>query len=914
MEEWKLKQLRRRVAFGEKKYLYSENFPLISVDDNFCNMLGFSRTELFLHCRNKVKGLIYPPDFPEVSQNIVTQIDSTGEYTCRYRMRRKDGTLIWVWESGVRKRDEEGREVIYNIVVDISNEENFRKDRDTMYDNIPGGVMTLLISESNFYIVEANRQCFDMFDTPEEEYLGSSGMYTFPEDLPNLRSYIVRMAANREPIDYEFRIHRGEEKETRWFRILGRYYEEEEDGCEYLCILVDISEEKKAEFQLKREKERYRIAVGLTANSLFEYNMESRKVRVYGGLRDSDYIPCIEDGFCGTWKEVFRQNRFLYPEDFRKFEKFFRQGERLEEEVRLLARNRQTGEKSYQWYNFEATKVWENNKISRIIGSVKHLGEKEGVEFRRRELMDIFIMQASKMFEIILRIHAETGKVMGFFSEQESFQELYPKGTLRTYIQETAEQYVHEDDRERFIRSLQLTHMKEILRFGDTEEVLFFRVRSHSSNVYRHKCFRYSYFGNDTNIIIVTMQDMHHLREEQIKEEKANRKILAEALYEAQSTTEMRRNFSSMIAREIRSPLEFIQTEFQKQEGISENREELQRAASHMMDILEHMAEYERLERGQIHFQNKSFSMEDVLEKLMGKWKKRAKKCGMRIVSSMNLREKKYYGDVIHISQIVDNIIGNCLKSSRKGGEIYVWGTDEEGGEGINRFTMTFEDRGIPLEENFFGRVYPLDLETDRVVWDLATEKLGTTYSLIIARKLAEAMGGRLRLCQGEGTLNLIELNIPLQSVKGATGEAAITLSEKDEAAEVDLGKYSLLLVKEGEQENNLFAPLLKLNGAGVNIAYSVKEGIELWGSYPAGAFDAVLVEAGVSDMDYLEFAEMLRMQKKAGSGEIPIIVFADNPNPETVKAGMEMGINATLNDAMNMKRLKQVLDALCMK
>lgn len=913
MEDWKLGQLRRRVEFGEKIYLYSENFPLISVDDNFCRMLGFTREELFIRCRNRARELVYPPDFKEVFEEITKQIETKGEYTCRYRIRRKDGTLIWVWESGLKKQDENGREVIYNIVVNISNEENIRRDRDTIYDNIPGGVMTMLVSDTNFYIIEANQQCFDLLNTPPEEYLGSSGMYTFPEDLPNLRSYITRQAANKEPIDTEFRIHRGEKREPRWLHMLGRYYEEAEDGCEYLCMLVDVSLGKEAEFQLKKEKERYRIAVGLTANSLFEYNIATKKIRIYGGLRDSDYTPCIEDGTCGTWEEIIKKNELLFPEDYVKIETFIRQKETIEEELRLLAKNKKTGEKSYQWYDFEATKVWENNKVTRIIGSVKNLGEKEGVEFRRRELMDIFIMQSSKMFEMILRIHADTGKMMGFFSEQQSFQELYPKGLFETYIKNISEQYLHPEDKERFVHSLQLAHMKEILSFGDSEEVLFFRVKNTVSGEYRHKCFRYGYLGKDTGIIIVSVQDIHHLREEQLKTEEANRKILSDALHEAQSTTEMRRNFSTMIAREIKAPLDFIRSGLEKEE-IHGEKEEMQRAASHVNDILDNLAEYERLERGQIRFDNKRFSLEETLQKIFRTWEKRAKKFDIRISSSLNLREKVYYGDVLRINQIVNNIIGNCVKSSSEQGEIYIWGTDEDGGEGISRFILTFEDKGTPIEESFFGRVYPLDSENERAVWDSEAAKMGTSYSLIIARRIAEAMGGRVRLCRREEDSNLIELEIPLQRVKKLPDNASIELPEKEPAAEVDLSAYSLLLIKEGTQENNLIGPLLKLNGAGVDLANSGVEGIKLWQSYPDRAFDAVLVEADLSDMDYLKFAEMFRQQKKRAAGQIPILALVDNMSPESVRAGLEMGINATLNKPLDMRRLKQVLDTVCSK
>ena len=78
------------------------------------------------------------------------------------------------------------------------------RERDTTYDNIPGGVMTVLVTDTNFYIMEANHQYFTMVGTTREQYLGSSGIYTYPQDLPGLRSHIIEQARKQEPLDYDF--------------------------------------------------------------------------------------------------------------------------------------------------------------------------------------------------------------------------------------------------------------------------------------------------------------------------------------------------------------------------------------------------------------------------------------------------------------------------------------------------------------------------------------------------------------------------------------------------------------------------------------------------------------------------------------------------------------------------------------
>ena len=65
--------------------------------------------------------------------------------------------------------------------------------------------MTVLVTDTNFYIMEANHQYFTMVGTTREQYLGSSGIYTYPQDLPGLRSHIIEQARKQEPLDYDFR-------------------------------------------------------------------------------------------------------------------------------------------------------------------------------------------------------------------------------------------------------------------------------------------------------------------------------------------------------------------------------------------------------------------------------------------------------------------------------------------------------------------------------------------------------------------------------------------------------------------------------------------------------------------------------------------------------------------------------------
>ena len=177
-EMWQLARMHELKDFGERLSHYENDEMLIDeVDEGFCNMMGYTQSELMIRSCGKVGDLIYPPDYEEIRYQIRKNLKQSGSYTCRYRMRKKDGSLIWVWENGRYEKDDTGRKNIRSLVVDVSREEKTMRERDTTYDNIPGGVMTVLVTDTNFYIMEANHQYFTMVGTTREQYLGSSGIY-----------------------------------------------------------------------------------------------------------------------------------------------------------------------------------------------------------------------------------------------------------------------------------------------------------------------------------------------------------------------------------------------------------------------------------------------------------------------------------------------------------------------------------------------------------------------------------------------------------------------------------------------------------------------------------------------------------------------------------------------------------------
>ena len=69
--KWERERLSRFCTWCEIVFRYDKeaDFPFVEVDDGFCRMLGYEREELMESCHERIRYLIYPPDFQRIEQD-----------------------------------------------------------------------------------------------------------------------------------------------------------------------------------------------------------------------------------------------------------------------------------------------------------------------------------------------------------------------------------------------------------------------------------------------------------------------------------------------------------------------------------------------------------------------------------------------------------------------------------------------------------------------------------------------------------------------------------------------------------------------------------------------------------------------------------------------------------------------------
>ena len=200
-----------------------EYYSLFYVNEGLCRMLGYTEEELMAKCRGRMTELVYPPDLPQALTDCERCFANSLTYSTEYRMQRKDGKFIWVWDTGSKSKNEEGKTVINSVIVDITERrhtnDTIRRQKaffQSLYDTT---LCALVQYDLNGTFLNANAFTFDVIGYTEEQFRTETGgslmSIVHPCDVDTVREHIERLIADRRPTVYNCRIIRRDGT-VRW--------------------------------------------------------------------------------------------------------------------------------------------------------------------------------------------------------------------------------------------------------------------------------------------------------------------------------------------------------------------------------------------------------------------------------------------------------------------------------------------------------------------------------------------------------------------------------------------------------------------------------------------------------------------------------------------------------------------------
>lgn len=904
----KLEILGRTLQYGCRLCVYNIDFEVLEVDDDYARMLRVPVEEKNCLLGRTIAERIYPEDVPRISREVYGFEKNGKKYECKYRMKTWDGDYIWVKDIG-EIENVNGTSCVRSVVLNIDNWQKMLLQRDIINENMPGGIVFLVIGKDNFYISGANQYYFDLMGVSREEYIGTSGKYTFPEDLPGLREHLVTQAAKRESVDYEFRSVRERDGNVCWYRINGNYYETREDGVEYLCMLAEITKRKEIYFELLKEKDRYRMAMeNNTADLMFEYDVMNERFRLFGenNFAENTFL-CIGSDMYISYKDLLFRNELIHKSDRKKIMSFIRSERQRYDNLRMLTHNKDSGKRYYDNYEIYLNKIYENGQLVRVTGYIKKIMYKMIPLTMKQELHQIFDEHILKDYSFILKIDVTTESFTSYFVDEYDWEY---QGNRRydTFLSWWCRNKVAPEEQKEISFFLSLQQMLRILHSGEPKGYRFCRVKGKDGK-YTHMICYFAFFGSDVNTIIFTVRDVNAVRAEEHYQKRSDRKILKDVLSEAKEGMEARKTFLNYIIKELNPPIVTIK-QLLNEKHTEQNHKRIRRCMEYVSEIIGSIEEYNQLQAPYSRSAN-SVNLYNICTQVCEEVRKISLGLDISIHEHITLpRDRNYFVHEFRFKEIIINLLGNGIKYAPKGTSINLYINEKKlENEGVG-ICIKMEDEGPVINERFYERSTEFTDEAD--LRDKIIALGGMGYSISLASKITGLLGGSIQFRKGIAYNSVVQIDIPVV-LSDQAGEilGEPTTGTNTEGREADLSGQGILLVERGSDRNKLIAPLLRVNGAMVYTASSGEEAEKLLNKFDSGLLSAILVDRELEDMDCYEFARRIKYTSNQNLRKIPVIEMLEGIQSNDVKMGLVSGINAAISKPINLARLAMIMESL---
>lgn len=278
----------------------------------------------------------------------------------------------------------------------------------------------------------------------------------------------------------------------------------------------------------------------------------------------------------------------------------------------------------------------------------------------------------------------------------------------------------------------------------------------------------------------------------------------------------------------------------------------VQRSARALLRIIDDILDVSKLDAGKLELEIIDFDLADTVESatLLFEFQARAKGIALEVWIDPAI-ERARRGDPTRLRQILLNLVGNALKFTEAGRvSVRVVSRQAAGNDGLERVRFEVSDTGIGIEEAEQVHLFETFSQADS---SISRRYGGTGLGLAICRELVALMGGRIGVSSrhGVGSTFWFELNLPI-GTSGAAHPAEVFLP-------VPLGAARALRVLVAE-DNAINQRLMEaVLGKAGHHATVVRNGHQAVAAVRDGAYDVVLMDVQMPDLDGLEATQQIR-------------------------------------------------------
>lgn len=382
----------------------------------------------------------------------------------------------------------------------------------------------------------------------------------------------------------------------------------------------------------------------------------------------------------------------------------------------------------------------------------------------------------------------------------------------------------------------------------------------------------------------------------------------------AEESTRAKGIFLATMSHELRTPMNGVLgcTQLLKDTSLTDQQRELietmHRSADALLTLVNDILDFSKIEAGKMSLEVANVNLRALVGDVTTLAEGLAAQKGLTISQKIDADvPEEFRGDPIRLRQILFNLVGNAIKFTKQGGVTIAISsltrdvTDESG---VVVLQWSVQDTGIGLtpeqQANLFKAYAQAEASTARRFG-------GTGLGLMICKQLVELMGGTITVnsVSGQGSTFAYTTNLLPAIHREITASSSGTDQRN---ARDQVGPLRVLVADDNEINQVVACKFLQKLGCQVEVARTGREALE---AITRTAYDVVLMDCEMPDMDGYEAAREIRLREDGTLNHLPIMALTGHTSDEEAQKCFQAGMDRVVTKPVTLPVLRTNLQEL---